>query len=258
MINAHFDGRTKINYDDWLLALENHELGLRHPIKNMSYEDKRRLAYHEAGHAVAQAKLLPKYKVHKVTIIRHGTALGLSQPKPLEEKYTQSKEELLADIQTALASRASEELFLGHAAERRDERPAAGDAARLRLPEHLGHERHARLGARAPAVGRRPGRLARRPGDRAAAARPVHQGEAADASNADFVVAVAETLLAKLELNADEIDQIIAEVEAKGDRPPIEVLPTSELPTPFAGPEVQLRPGTAAAASTTLDGFIVE
>ncbi len=113
VIHAHFDGRLLINYWDFTRAREVHEWGLRQPIRNMSYEDRRRIAYHEAGHAYAMVKLYKKERLTKVTIIRHGGALGLAAPKPVEETYTQTKEELLNDIQVSLASRAAEELFMG-------------------------------------------------------------------------------------------------------------------------------------------------
>ncbi|MCC7105153.1 MAG: AAA family ATPase [Chloroflexi bacterium] len=112
-VQAHFDGRNSITYRDWRMALETHEWGLRQPIKGMNKDEKRRLAYHEAGHALAQIKLQPHMRFAKVTIIRHGTALGLSANKPMEERYTETREELLAEMQICLASRASEELFLG-------------------------------------------------------------------------------------------------------------------------------------------------
>jgi len=214
VISAHFNGRTKFSYDDWLLALENHELGLRHPIKNMSQEDKRRLAYHEAGHAVAQAKLLPKEKVHKVTIIRHGTALGLSQSKPLQEQYTASKEELLAHIQISLASRAAEELFLNI--------QLNGVTSDLDHATQLAYlclnvwgmngtlvsvPTLARMGG--GAGGSDPREIDRLLRDQFIKVKQFLQ------ANSDLVVAVAETLLQKLELNADEIDRIIAEVERR-------------------------------------------
>ena len=112
---AHFDARNSITYRDFTLARETHEWGLRQPIKGMSQEERRRIAYHEAGHCYAQLKLLPRQRMTKVTIIRHGQALGLSATKPLEEMYTHTREEMLADIQCSLASRASEEMFLGTA-----------------------------------------------------------------------------------------------------------------------------------------------
>ena len=113
VIHAHFDGRDAINYADFTRAREDHEYGLREPIRNMSQDERRRIAYHEAGHAIAQVKLLPHHRIAKVTIIRHGDALGFASAKPLEERYTLVREEALAHIQISLASRAAEELFLG-------------------------------------------------------------------------------------------------------------------------------------------------
>jgi ATP-dependent Zn protease len=112
-IHAHFDGRSAINYWDFTQAREIHEWGLKQPIRSMSYEERRRIAYHEAGHAYAAVKLLKKERLTKVTIVRHGNALGFAAWKPEEEIHTRTREELLDRIKIALASRAAEELFLG-------------------------------------------------------------------------------------------------------------------------------------------------
>jgi len=111
-IHAHFDGRQAINYWDFTLAREMHDWGLKQPIRNMSYEERRRIAYHEAGHAYVAVKLLYRWRLSKVTIVRHGGALGFAGWKPEEETYTHTKTELLNRIQIALASRACEEIFL--------------------------------------------------------------------------------------------------------------------------------------------------
>lgn len=71
------------------------------------------LAYHEAGHAYAMMRLLRRDRLAKVTIIRHGGALGFAAPKPLHEYHTESREDLMAHIDISLASRAAEEIFLG-------------------------------------------------------------------------------------------------------------------------------------------------
>jgi cell division protease FtsH len=113
VIHAHFDGRDAITYEDFTRARENHEWGLREPIRGLSDEDRRRLAYHEAGHAIAQVKLVSWERIAKVTIIRHGDALGLMAPKTIEEKHVMMREEKLLDLQVTLAARAAEELFLG-------------------------------------------------------------------------------------------------------------------------------------------------
>jgi ATP-dependent metalloprotease FtsH len=111
---AHFNGRDAISYLDFTEARESHEWGIKQPIRGMKLEEKRRIAYHEAGHAFAMAMLLKESaRISKATIIRYGRALGMVAPKPVEERYTETKEEILAEIQVCLASRASEELFLG-------------------------------------------------------------------------------------------------------------------------------------------------
>ncbi len=113
VVVAHFSGRDEMEYKDYVLAMEMYETGLRQPIKGMALEERRRIAYHEAGHTIAQAKLMPKERIQQVTIIRHGQALGYMMPKPLEETYGKSVDELLADIQVALAGKAAEQVYLG-------------------------------------------------------------------------------------------------------------------------------------------------
>lgn len=111
--SAHFSGRDMITYKDWSAAREFHEWGLRQPIRSMSKEDRRRIAYHEAGHCVAAYHLMPNMPPVKTTIIRHTGFLGVVQMKPIEERHTQVKEEVVSYIRVSLASRAAEELFLG-------------------------------------------------------------------------------------------------------------------------------------------------
>ncbi|MEI8165981.1 MAG: AAA family ATPase [Chloroflexales bacterium] len=114
-IHAHFDGRQAINYWDFTQARETHEWGLKQPIRSMSYEDRRQVAYHEAGHAYAMVKLLRKDRLAKVTIVRHGNALGFAAWKPEEETHVQSKQDMQHQIKICLGSRAAEELFLNEA-----------------------------------------------------------------------------------------------------------------------------------------------
>jgi ATP-dependent Zn protease len=115
VVHAVWNGRDAITYDDFRWALETYEWGLRMPVLGMTYNDKRRLAYHEAGHAVAAVKLLKRHRVARATIeARHDIgAAALVAWKPMEEIHTQTKDELLSSIQISLASRASEQIFLG-------------------------------------------------------------------------------------------------------------------------------------------------
>lgn len=77
-------------------------------------EDRRVTSYHEAGHALITL-LLPKATdpLHKVTIIPRGRALGVTHSIAEREKYTTSKEEMLASIKVALGGRAAEVLIFG-------------------------------------------------------------------------------------------------------------------------------------------------
>ncbi|MHB8491063.1 MAG: AAA family ATPase, partial [Solirubrobacteraceae bacterium] len=76
-------------------------------------EEKRILAYHEAGHATAVI-VLPNYPAPaKVTIVSHGTALGFTLHIHDEDRYLQSKDDLLAALQVRLAGRAAESLVIG-------------------------------------------------------------------------------------------------------------------------------------------------
>jgi len=112
VVIAHQRGAEVANYTDFRDAMETYEWGLKQPLRSMSEDEKRNVAYHEAGHAVAQYLLKPHDRVWKVTIIRRGDALGLAATKPTTERYNRSDSEILAAIQVCLAARAVEEEFL--------------------------------------------------------------------------------------------------------------------------------------------------
>jgi cell division protease FtsH len=113
VVIAHQRGAVVSSYEDFRAAMETYEWGLKQPLRSMSDDEKRNVAYHEAGHAVAQFLLKPYERVWKVTIIRRGDALGLAATKPTHERYNRSDSEMLAEIQVCLAARAVEEEFLG-------------------------------------------------------------------------------------------------------------------------------------------------
>src|SRR3954453_15313724 len=113
IVIAHQRGASVTNYEDFRAAMETYEWGLKQPLRSMSEDEKRNVAYHEAGHAVAQFLLKPHERLWKVTIIRRGDSLGLAATKPTHERYNRSDSEMLAEIQVCLAARAVEEEFLG-------------------------------------------------------------------------------------------------------------------------------------------------
>ena len=79
----------------------------------MSEESRRATAIHEAGHALLAYYLEEADPLHKVTIIPHGQALGLTMQLPQDDKYSWSKAENLARIQVLLGGYIAEKMFYG-------------------------------------------------------------------------------------------------------------------------------------------------
>ena len=240
VIHAHFDNRQAINYWDFSRAREMHEYGLRQPIRGMSYEERRRLAYHEAGHAYAMVKLLRKQRLTKVTIIRHGNALGFAAWKPEEEIYTQSKDELLQRLQISLASRAAEESFLGiqMSGVTGDLASATGIATYMVGAYGMDTSFYSYLAF---------GPEAMRGGDmkkqvEAILAEEFRKVKHLVDQNRDAVIAIAEALILRNELTDIDVNDILARVEATHPfvneplSPPPAPLPVSETVIDSAAP----------------------
>lgn len=90
-------------------AYDRVEMGIKHKIV-FSQTDRVRIAYHEAGHAMAMYFLAPHKDVFKATILARGGALGFVMPHPREEIHVHTKEQYLGDIKVGLASYAAENL----------------------------------------------------------------------------------------------------------------------------------------------------
>ena len=103
----------KITMEDFEEAKDKVTMGIERKSMVLSEQEKLTTAYHEAGHALV-AKLLPNAdKVHKVTIIPRGRALGVTQQLPEEDRYTYTKEYLLDRLAVLFGGRVAEELALG-------------------------------------------------------------------------------------------------------------------------------------------------
>lgn len=88
-------------------------LGIARRSMVISEEEKKRIAYHEVGHALV-AKFLPGAdQVHKITIIPHGRALGATQSLPEEDKYIYTKSYITVQLSILLGGRAAELLVFG-------------------------------------------------------------------------------------------------------------------------------------------------
>lgn len=77
-------------------------------------EDRKMTAYHESGHALVRL-LMPEVSdpLHKVTIVPRGGALGVTHSMPEREKYTQTRDEMVAQVMAALGGRVAEEIVYG-------------------------------------------------------------------------------------------------------------------------------------------------
>ena len=105
-------GKDRIEMTDFEYAKDKVLMGVERKSMIISEEEKKITAYHESGHTLV-AKLLPNTDpIHKVTIIPRGTALGLTQQLPIDEKHTYPKEYLLNNVAILMGGRAAEEIVL--------------------------------------------------------------------------------------------------------------------------------------------------
>ncbi len=112
---ALFDGRRYVTYRDVRMAQPEHEMGLRAPLKHIAPEARKRLAYHEAGHAVIVRLFLPGHRIARITIIRQGEAFGHVWHYSARDEFVgmQTKEEALNDLRVSVAGKAAEMEFCG-------------------------------------------------------------------------------------------------------------------------------------------------
>ncbi len=101
-----------VEMGDFESAKDKVLMGVERRSMIISEEEKRTIAYHEAGHALAAHFLPGADPIHKVTIIPRGRALGITQQLPIDDKYNYSKEYLLNRITILLGGRAAEEIVL--------------------------------------------------------------------------------------------------------------------------------------------------
>ncbi len=111
-LKAIKDKSRKINNDNFEFAIEKIAAGLEIKHSTVSDKERRIVAYHEAGHAVA-AKILNIDKVQKISIVPRDKALGYVLKFPTEDKFLYTKNELCSKVTVLLAGRASEEIFIG-------------------------------------------------------------------------------------------------------------------------------------------------
>ena len=112
LIYALQAGRDAVTYDDIWQAKLTDEIGLKQPVTYSAWE-KESTAIHEAGHAVAAWFLQPSEAVQVVTIQKRESALGLVHTMDLEERFSRTRDEMLAEIKMFLAGLAAEHIWYG-------------------------------------------------------------------------------------------------------------------------------------------------
>jgi cell division protease FtsH len=112
---AIFAGRRGDSYviqADFDNAIERVVAGLQQK-KVLTDKERRILSYHEGGHALMSHLMGNAMELQKVTIVSRGEALGYAFYLPEEDRYMQTKEELIDVMIVALAGRAAEEVVFG-------------------------------------------------------------------------------------------------------------------------------------------------
>ncbi len=107
--------RKKITMEDIDQARDKVMMGLEREGMSIDDDEKKILAYHEAGHAIVAAALPHADPLHKVTIIPRGQAMGVTQQLPKKEKYLYNREYLLDRLAVIMGGRAAEQLIFNTA-----------------------------------------------------------------------------------------------------------------------------------------------
>jgi cell division protease FtsH len=103
---------TEVSFDDFTLAIERIVAGIEKKSRVLSKQERRRVAYHEMGHALVAANLPGVDPVQKVSIIPRGVgALGYTMQRPTEDRFLLATSELKNRIAVLMGGRACEELI---------------------------------------------------------------------------------------------------------------------------------------------------
>jgi cell division protease FtsH len=102
----------EVCFDDFTIAIERIVAGIEKKSRVLSQQERRRVAYHEMGHALVAASLPGVDPVQKVSIIPRGVgALGYTMQRPTEDRFLLSASELKNRIAVLMGGRASEQLL---------------------------------------------------------------------------------------------------------------------------------------------------
>ncbi len=106
--------KKKVTQEDFDEAIEKSVAGLQRKSRILNEDERKKVAYHEVGHALTAHMTEGAPPVSKISIIPRGLgALGYTLQLPVEDRFLMSESELLGNIDTLLGGRAAEELIFG-------------------------------------------------------------------------------------------------------------------------------------------------
>lgn len=105
--------KSEIEAEDIEDARDKILMGLERENLDLTEEELRLIAYHEAGHALVAAVLPNADPIHKVTIVPRGRAMGVTQQLPEREKYIYPREYMLDRMAVMMGGRAAEDIVFG-------------------------------------------------------------------------------------------------------------------------------------------------
>ena len=112
-ILAARESKNKIERDDFEEAIQRVTMGRERRSRVLSDDERRAVAFHEAGHALCGHFQEEYPAVHKITILPRGQALGYVMPVPDEERFRHTRAELRSIMVMALGGRVAEEVVYG-------------------------------------------------------------------------------------------------------------------------------------------------
>jgi cell division protease FtsH len=105
-------GSDAVGQEDFEAAFERVVAGVQSNT-TLNDHERRVVAYHEAGHALTRELLTTTERVHKISIVPRGSALGFVMNLPDEDSYLKTREELIDQMTVLLGGRVAEEIVFG-------------------------------------------------------------------------------------------------------------------------------------------------
>jgi cell division protease FtsH len=112
---ALFDHRREVTQRDVDRAFLQQWMGIENPIEEMAPEQRRQIAVHEAGHAVAQHYLQPDQRIAHLTIVARAQSLGFMLPLDEVEMYAYPLKRIVRGIMVAMAGHVATRVVFGEA-----------------------------------------------------------------------------------------------------------------------------------------------